>query len=737
MSRPAPGAAAERPILYEGPGPLAGQERIVGWLVFGAALLMRLAYLKLLHDSPLWADLPVDLGYYRDWALAIASGKWGGGELFEQSPLYAWILAVLYTLFGPGLLAPRLLQILVGSITCVLIVRVGRRVISPGAGLAAGLLAAFYGPFLFYDGMLMKEVYAVFFMAAMLDQLTASNGSQRGVLATAGLCLGLGALVRDNLILVAPWVALWLMIDPWVGGMPPGWDPAFRGSRMTSGRVREGFARVAAFAAGTLIVVAPVAARNYHVSGRLVLLTTGGGEVFYIGNNERADGRYSPPPFVRAAAVEEHEDFRVEAARRLGVPRASLTRQDSSAFWFREGLAWIRGHPADFAALLGRKLMIFWNHYELPDNQSYDQHRRLLPILRLPLLTFGVLTSLAAAGLALLALRWRDLLPLLLIEAGYVASVMLFFNFGRFRMPAIPVLLVLAGGGLARLVPAIRWRNVRGVLRFAVAGLAMLALAFVDLEDDPVHRAQGAAQTAELLRRAGRLEEADRESAAAVRDLEAFIVSEGGTLGLGGHGVPAAGKAGRPDLGASFYAVLGDAYVTRAAVDRALGRASDAEIWERRAAEADPRARGSSTMGDGLRPRAGGAAPMDAGTRSMERGQFAEAASSFRETLAALPPDTPPARRVAVSLRLAEALHRSGDPRGALAVVEKALDAAGPIPDADAAAAHYGEALIFKDLGEPERMRFHMRECLRLDPSHPRAAWMKQMLGTDPLTPKR
>jgi hypothetical protein len=69
--------------------------------------------------------------------------------------------------------------------------------------------------------------------------------------------------------------------------------------------------------------------------------------------------------------------------------------------------------------------------------------------------------------------------------------------------------------------------------------------------------------------------------------------------------------------------------------------------------------------------------------------------------------------------------------------VEEALDTAGPIADADAAAAHYGEALIFKDLGEPERMRFHMRECLRLDPTHPRAAWMKQMVAMDPLTPKR
>ncbi|MGH9869949.1 MAG: glycosyltransferase family 39 protein [Candidatus Polarisedimenticolia bacterium] len=724
---------AEPPRMYEPPSPLARHDRTVAWGVFGLALLMRAAYVRLLHDSPLWDDLPVDLGYYRDWALRIAQGAWGPPELYEQSPLYAWILALVFKLFGPGLLAPRLLQIVVGSMTCVLIARIGRRVVSPGAGLAAGLLAALYGPFLFYDGMLMKEVYAVFFMSLMLDQLTASNGSQRGLLATAGLCLGLGALVRDNLMLAAPAVALWLMVDPWVGGMPPGWDPSIRGPRMTSGRTREGLARVGAFAAGVLLVVVPMTARNYHVSGELVPLTTGGGEVFYIGNNPQADGRYSPPPFVRASAAQEHEDFRIEAARRLGVPRASLSRKEASDYWLGQGLDWIRSHPGDAAALAGRKLLIFWNHYELPDNQSYDQHRRLLPILRLPLPTFGLVVPLAAAGLVLAAARWRDLLLLLLVESGYVASVMLFFNFGRFRMPAVPVLLVLAGTALAWLPSALARRRFGMVSAAAGAALVVLAIGSADLEDDPVHLAQGRCQTADLLLRAGRLAEADTESLEGVRALEAFFVSQGGTLGRDGHGVPAVGERGRPDLGASFYAVLSEGYATRARVADAKGDDREGDLWGRLALIADP-SRQASQGPAGAGPGAEG--PLKEGARHMSAGRFQDAAASFRKALDAMSPDAEPSRRLQVSLRLAEAVHRGGDPRGALAVVERALEAAPKLPDADAAAAHYGEALIFRDLGEPERMRFHIRECLRLDPAHPRAAWMRQMLATDPLTPR-
>ncbi|HKY31989.1 MAG TPA: glycosyltransferase family 39 protein [Candidatus Polarisedimenticolia bacterium] len=699
MRRTAP--SPERPILYEAPGALSRHGRAVSWGVFLVALLARAAYVKQLRDTPLWDDLPVDLGYYRDWALRIAAGEWEGTEVFEQSPLYAYILAAVFKLFGPGLLAPRLLQIVIGSATCVLIGRTARRLISPVAGLAAGMAAALYGPFLFYDGMLMKEVFAVFFMAAMLDQLTAGNGSQRGTLALAGLCLGLGSLVRDNLILVGPAAALWLAIDPWVGGLPPGPDPGVTGPRMTRGQVREGAARVAAFGAGLLLAVLPVTARNHHVSGELVLLTAGGGEVFYIGNNDRADGRYSPPPFVRAEATAEHEDFRREAARRLGRPSGSLTRKESSDFWLAEGLRWIRSHPGDFAALVGRKMLIFWNHYELPDNHHYDHHRRLVPLLGMPLLTFGLLAPLAAAGMVLTARRWRDLLCLYLIGGGYLASVMLFFVFGRFRLPLIPVLAVLAAGAAAGGWEAAVRRRKRTAAAAAAAALAAGLIVWADPDTDPVHRGQSRSQLAELLRRAGRLDEAAAESEAGLALMEPYAARAGGTSN------------------ASLEAALREARSTHLRILKDRGLHAEAAAWEKR----HP-------------PPAAPTAPaaVDEGSLLMARGEFLEAASFYERVLRDMKRDAGPVERVRVALRRAEALHRAGRPRQALAEVEAALDGAPGLPPADMAAAHFGEALIYRDLGEPERMRFHLRECLRLNPAHPRAAWMRELLAEDPLS---
>jgi tetratricopeptide (TPR) repeat protein len=372
--------------------------------------------------------------------------------------------------------------------------------------------------------------------------------------------------------------------------------------------------------------------------------------------------------------------------------------------------------------LLCRKLLIFWNHYELPDNHSYEHHRRLLPILQLPLMTFGWLVPIAAAGFALTIFRWRELMGLYLIGGGYAATVMLFFNFGRFRMPIVPILMVFAGAGLTGLAIAIARRKALPIVVALAAAGAALLITTRDLENDPVHIGQSHAQLAELLARARRLPEAAAESHESLVWLEGFFARQGGRLGSDGHGVPAVGKPGRPDLGASFYGVLGEAYETRSRIARAEGAEAEAERWAQHA---------SAALGP--TSRAAGAADLaQRGERDMEAHRFADAVVSFDGALALMPasgPDADVPARVRLTLHLAEALHRSGRPRDALTVVEMALERAEGMPDSVVADAHYGQALIYRDLGDRDRMRYHMKECLRLNPTHSRAEWMTQMIA--------
>ncbi len=444
----------EDPIIYQPPPALASWGRVFAWCVFCFALLVRLTFLKQLQDSSLWDELRAGLLYDRDWALRIAAGDWIGTGAFERGPLYSYVLAFFFKLFGPDLLAPRLAQAVIGAASCVLIYLTGRAVFSPLAGLAAGVMAAVYGPFLLADGMISKEVLAVFFLSAMTWQIVEGNGSQRGLLGTAGICLGLGALVREDLILLAPAVAFWLLIDPWLGQWVQ-WH-----------RLGEGIGRVMTFLFCIALVIAPVAARNFHVSGEIVPLTTSCGAEFYTGNNAEADGYDSPPAFAGPALPGGGEEFRIEAARRMGKPAGSVTHAAASIYWARQGLDWVATHPRDYLGLVGRKLLIFWNRRDLPGDDAFTRHKELLPILRMPLPAFGLLVPLAAAGVFLSARRWRDLLLLYMIAGGCMASALVLFNLPQHRLAAAPALMVLAGIGIVEFAISLARR------RFAVAAIA-------------------------------------------------------------------------------------------------------------------------------------------------------------------------------------------------------------------------------------------------------------------------
>ena len=101
---------------------------------------------------------------------------------------------------------------------------------------------------------------------------------------------------------------------------------------------------------------------------------------------------------------------------------------------------------------------------------------------------------------------------------------------------------------------------------------------------------------------------------------------------------------------------------------------------------------------------------------------------------AAAAPDADLRRDVMVRrLRIAESLHKSGDPAGALAVVSEALTDAErgePLDSLLLADAHYGLALIrLTGLPEPAEAAYHLSEVLRLNPAHPRAEWIRTTLA--------
>lgn len=416
--------------------------------VFVFAFLLRFLYIYQFKGDISSQCLILDLKYYNDWAMSIVRGDWLGREVFEMTPLYAYFLAFLYKFITADLFNVRLIQIFIGSLSCVLVYAIAKDVLENKiSAIVAGAVAAVYGPFIFYDGMVMKPFLEVFFvLLTVLFLLRAfDNGFKYPFF--AGASLGLAALLRENIIVVIPAIPLLLFF---------------------SGRVKSKKTAVFKglfFLAGVFLIVLPVTIRNFYVSKEFVLITSGGGEVFYIGNNPEADGTYIEPEFVRPTPFLEHEDFRRKAMELTG---RELTRKGASDFWFSQGVKFIMENPGRFAWLMGRKFMLFWNYYELPDNQNYYFQKTRSRVLGLPLLHFGVVAPLGFMGI-LLSLRRAPsrFMVLYIVFFAYMASVLLVFNFARFRLLAVSLLIIFA-------VYAASWFT--GVLREKRPGLLLLSL---------------------------------------------------------------------------------------------------------------------------------------------------------------------------------------------------------------------------------------------------------------------
>jgi Flp pilus assembly protein TadD len=419
--------------------------------ILAVAFLVRLAHWAAVRGQPFFGQLAMDSQEYDRWAQAIAGGDWLGSQVFFQAPLYPYLLALVYTLFGRSLDAIYLIQIAAAVAGVWALWRAGRALGNEPAGLVAAALAAVYGPFLFYDVQLLKESPAVTVTCFLLWALAARRWLAAGVL------LGVLALLRENALLLVPFL------------LPLAWqrESGIRGFAKRGGLL----------VLGLLLPLAPVALRNGLVGGDYLPTTSQGGVNFWIGNNPQADGAYRPiVPGKQIPALERQEPARL-AEQELG---RRLTAAEVSSFWLRRGLSWSAAHPGDFVRLQIRKLGMFWSWYEWPDAVDYYWTKSISPVLRLPLVEFGTLSLLAPVGLLLLWRRKRllEFAPVWLFALGWMLSTVLFFLFSRYRLPVVPALLLLAGVAMAELNDA--WKERRRGWQAAVA-LSMAAFVTPDL----------------------------------------------------------------------------------------------------------------------------------------------------------------------------------------------------------------------------------------------------------------
>lgn len=420
--------------------PEKDKEKIWILAIFVLAFALRIIYLLQIRSSPHFFSPTMDPLFHDAWAQNIAGGNWIGGKVFFRAPFYAYFLAIVYKIFGHDYIIPRLIQHLIGSFSCVLVYLLAKRLFNRKVAVVSGLIAASYGMLLYFEGELLLDSFLVLFdLLLILLLLKVREVPKLSRWFLCGVVLGFSAITRPNILFFIPFVWLWIFLIFKK-------EKPFKKIRTYS----------ASFLLGSILIISPITLRNLFVDGDLVLIASQGGINFYIGNNKNSDGMSA----IFYKDDWQYRDFQQMAEKEEG---GSLKPSEISNFYYRKGIDFLLEDPSHAFNLLVKKLYLFWNRFEISNNQDIYFFQRYSSLIRRLPLGFWLIGPLGLLGMVLSMLvikrpqkvrsnrivdQRRNISLAILFVFSYLVTVVMFFVTARFRLPAIPFLIIFSGFSL-------------------------------------------------------------------------------------------------------------------------------------------------------------------------------------------------------------------------------------------------------------------------------------------------
>jgi len=464
--------------------------------VVAVALSVRVAHVVYTERyNPLASNPALDGALYDKWARAIVEHGAKPPTRVMQAPLYPWFLALVYKILGFGLVKVRLVQAILGSLTCLFITLVTMRLFgSAVAGLISGLAAALYRPFIFYEGVLVPATLIVFLNALLILILVYSfkpmgsgNIDVKGAFdpahperrktnlslflsaLAAGIALGMSVIAKPVALFLVPFAFIHIYL--WSKNEVPIYkSTGTRPKRTETPR----YLPLTALTMGILLSISSLAIRNAILTHEFIPLTTGGGINFYIGHNPSTNGFYAQPEYKgkKLGATPVIQWIKMKRIASYEENR-TLGPTEVSRFWTRKGLEYIGRHPKEELAMLWRKFIYFWNGYERANVENIYFHERFPGPLHFPLIPFGIAVPIAVIGIFLTTRFARSLWFLYGGVISYLAAALIFYVLARYRLPVLPFLLPFAGAAVVELSRLAVKKRI-GELALSLIALALL-----------------------------------------------------------------------------------------------------------------------------------------------------------------------------------------------------------------------------------------------------------------------
>jgi 4-amino-4-deoxy-L-arabinose transferase-like glycosyltransferase len=337
-----------------------------------AALLVRLAVIPFLYRE--WLDpFLIEHWAFGRVARSLVTGH-GFGNVFADtgptavlSPVYAYLLAGIFWLFGPhtpaSVITALAINSLFSALTCIPVFLLARRCFGDRVAKWAGWLWAFspygiyYGADWAWSTCLLTLLLCCLFLIALKLEESGSLLHWTGF----GLLTGVASLTEPVTLAVVPLLAAFT---------------CYRRYRQRLTWLMPASAASLAF----LAVLSPWIIRNYEVFHQFIPVRSGLGLELYIGNNG-----YSAR-WVNSALHPNHSDAELEEYEKSGeVAYMEHKRQ--------QAVDYIRAHPGWFVRMTLRRVLYIWTGYWSLD-RAYLKDEPLDPPNILVATTFSVLALL-------------------------------------------------------------------------------------------------------------------------------------------------------------------------------------------------------------------------------------------------------------------------------------------------------------------------------------------------------
>lgn len=384
----------------------SAEKRTIAW-VFVLAMVVRLAALVLIPAPPI--DDSAQAAYLAG-AQKLLTGEGFTDPTYPvyTPPLYGMFIAFWQSIFGENLGPVKVVQVIVDSVTVILIFFIMREIGNARTGLLAAAVLAVY-PFSIYLAISIASEPLVTCLLAgfVLLAIYAARLQKLRYFAFAGMVLGLATLTRGT----TQFMPMFLLV-----GMLP-----------LAYHIRSYVRAFLLFVSSFLLVIAPWTIRNYVVLDDFIPVATGGGIVVLMGSQEEyltIPGK--PDMFEKYPPVQGNKPSEVDK------------------YWRDAGIAnhvhHLENDPLGFLKFTAVKFLRLWYATESGHNHQWTLGGNL------PLYILACLGLL----IALRTQRFLVLIPLFVIvyyALLHWASLPLF----RYMMPAMPYVIGLASFGALEL----------------------------------------------------------------------------------------------------------------------------------------------------------------------------------------------------------------------------------------------------------------------------------------------